>query len=72
MDIQHIFTAQLVDHSGSGTLTDGGVLWQVVTPDGERIASCTSAQAARELETSLNLVLTDWADADPSDRTVDA
>lgn len=70
--IQHVFKAQLVDHTGEGTLTDGGVLWEIVTPDDERIASCESAEGAKALEMALNLTLTDWLEEDESDRTVDA
>lgn len=70
MNVQHAFKAQLVDHTGQGTLTDGGILWEIVSPEGERIASCTDEDAASELEQALNLALTDWAEADESDRVV--
>lgn len=72
MSIEHVFEARLVDHTGEGTLTDGGVLWEIVTPEGERIASCESAEAAKALEMTLNMALTEWVEEDESDRTVDA
>lgn len=71
-DIQHVFKAQVVDHTGKGTLTDGSVLWEIVTPEGERIASSTQESSARTLEMALNLALTDWLKEDEADRTVDA
>lgn len=71
-DIQQVFSAQLVDHTGKGTLTDGSVLWEVVTPEGERVASCTNAEAANKLEMALNMALTAWLEEDEADRTVEA
>lgn len=64
------FRARLVDHTGEGTLTDGGILWEVVTPDDERVASCVKSEAARELAERLNGALETWACSDPSDRVV--
>lgn len=69
MDIQHAFTAQLVDHTGGGTLTDGSTLWEVVSRSGDRIGSCSTEEAAEDLAMALNLALTDWVEADESDRT---
>ncbi|WP_371763355.1 hypothetical protein [Massilia sp.] len=69
-EIQHYFKAQIVDHTGDGTLTDGSVVWEVVNPDGERVASCSNEDAARKLEVDLNLLLTDWVEEDESDRVV--
>lgn len=71
MDKETTFKARLVDHTGEGTLTDGGVLWEIALGD-ERVASCTDEQSATDLETRLNNCLTDWQAANPSDRTVDA
>lgn len=71
-DIQHVFRAQLVDHTGEGTLTDGSVLWEVITPEGERIGSCTKEAGAKALEMMLNLALTDWLEEDEDDHVVDA
>jgi len=71
-DVQHVFEARLVDHTGDGTLTDGSVLWGVFSPDDERIASCSTEAAAQALEQALNLALTDWLEEDEVDRTVDA
>jgi len=71
MSIEHVFSAQLVDHTGEGTLTDGSILWEIVTPEGERIASCTDPKAAEALEMTLNLALIDWAEQNKFDRTVD-
>jgi len=68
-NIKRAFTAQPVDHTGDGTLTDGSVLWEVVTPDGERIGDCSTQSAATELEVALNATLTTWVCADEGDRT---
>lgn len=72
MSIHHAFAARIVDHTGEGTLTDGSILWEVVTPGGDRIASCESEHGAQELEMALNLALTDWVGEDEGDRSVDA
>lgn len=69
-DIQHYFKAQAVDHTGKGTLTDGSVVWEVVNPDKERVASCSDEKGARDLEMTLNLALTDWVEENEADRTV--
>lgn len=67
--IYFAFEARVVDHTGDGTMTDGSVLWEVVTTDGdERIASCSTQEAAEALEQSLNLALTDWCEEDENDR----
>lgn len=71
MKIQHFFKAQLVDHTGDGTLTDGGVLWEVVTPTDERVASCSTQEAAEDLERELNMALTGWCEEDTDDRVAD-
>jgi hypothetical protein len=70
--MEHVFTARLVDDTGEGTLTDGSVLWEVVSPTGERIASCEKGSSATALAETLNKALTDWVAQDESDRTVDA
>ena len=69
--IQNTFSARVVDHTGQGTLTDGGVLWEIVTPEGERIASCEKPGSADALEKALNMALTEWLEEDEEDRTVD-
>ena len=69
MSIQ-LFKAQAVDHTGTGTLTDGSLLYEVVTPDDERIADCTNMLAAYELARTLNAVLQAWLEHNPSDRTI--
>lgn len=71
MDIETTFKARRVDHTGEGTLTDGGVLWEIALGD-ERVASCTDEQSASNLEMRLNNCLSNWRDENPSDRTVDA
>lgn len=71
MDIETTFKARLVDHTGEGTLTDGGVLWEIALGD-ERVASCTDEQSATNLEMRLNNCLSNWRDENPADRTVDA
>lgn len=69
-DIQHYFKAQVVDHTGEGTLTDGSIVWEVVNPDQERVASCTTEKGARDLEMALNLALTDWVEENEDDHVV--
>ena len=71
MEIETTFKARLVDHTGEGTLTDGGVLWEIALGD-ERVASCTDELSATDLEMRLNNCLTDWQAENRSDRTVDA
>lgn len=67
MDIQHAF------HINETAMTDGsGSVWEIVTDDGERIASCTSEEAAEELEMALNMALTDWCEVDEEDRISNA
>jgi hypothetical protein len=63
-EIQHYFSTNQVESSDSD-------LWEVVTPGGERVASCSTEETARELERSLNLALSDWHDEDPEDREVE-
>lgn len=63
MGIQHYFcTNECVMTDGSGSV------WEVTNQDGERVASCSSEDAAGELEMNLNMTLTDWCEADESDR----
>lgn len=50
-------------------MTDGGVLFEVVTPEGERIASCTNDAAAADLQAALGVTLALWEAVDP-DRVV--
>ena len=68
MNVLHKFQARLVDHTGEGTMTDGSILWEVVSDDGERVASCSTEGAAKDLEVALNIALTDWCEVDESDR----
>ena len=64
-----IFTARLVDHTGAGTMTDGSILWEVVTRDEERIADCTVREAAEVLAFTLNSAVAAWVATDAKDRT---
>lgn len=65
MNIQHYFAARFAPHF-VGT---GEVLWEVITPDGERVASTTREWAARDLEEALNMALTEWVEADELGQT---
>ena len=63
MHIQHVFS------TNEEVMTDGsGSLWEVVTDDGERIASCTDKASAKDLEMILNMAITEWCEGDKSDR----
>jgi hypothetical protein len=66
------FTARAVDHTGNGTLTDGSRLFEVITPDGERIADCTSEGAALGLAKALNAELHGWFMRNTIDRNLAA
>ena len=54
--IQHVFKYSKVD------MTDDSDLWEVLTPDMERIASFENEEDARELEIALNMACTDAAE----------
>lgn len=65
MNIQHAFW------TNEEVMTDGsGSVWELLSPDGERIASASTKDAIRELEIALNMELTDWLEEDESDRVV--
>ncbi len=50
---------------------EGERVYEVVTPEGERIASCTSNAAAMSLAFALNTSITAWADIVGSDAVVE-
>lgn len=58
MSIQHFFTSRKVH------MSDGSDLWELVTPEGERVATATKESTLLDLEIFLNLGLTDASDAD--------
>jgi hypothetical protein len=63
MSIQHVFS------TNEEVMTDGsGSLWEVITDDGERIASCTDQAAAEDLAMQLNMTITEWCEVDEADR----
>jgi len=65
MSIQHYFQTNEVE------MSDGSEsIWEVTNSDGERVASCSSEEAAKELEMALNFALTDWVEVDEEDRVV--
>jgi hypothetical protein len=70
MKLKELFMARAVDHTGAGTLTDGSVLWEVVTPEGERIGDTTTEDAADDLADALNMAASDWLYEDLDDRTL--
>lgn len=45
-------------------MTDGSDLYEIVTPDGERVASSTDDEAMSDLEIELNATLAEAAEAD--------
>lgn len=51
-------------------MSDGGKLHEIVTPEGERVASCENAFAAERLEALLNGTLNQWVSQHPGDRIV--
>ncbi len=71
MAFETTFKAQVVDHTGEGTLTDGSVMCEVLGGD-DRLASCTDLASAQDLANRLNQCITKWRDENSSDRTVDA
>jgi hypothetical protein len=68
--IQNLFKAQAVYDTGKGAITDGSILWEIVTPEGERIGACTMESSARTLETALNLALTYRPEEADANRTM--
>lgn len=63
MKLIRFFTARKVE------MTDNSNLWEIVTPDGERVADCTDQLGAEYISNQLNLDLSDWIAADTVDRT---
>lgn len=57
MSIRHYFSVQPVE------MTDS-TLFELVTPDGERVATASTDSKLRSLEADLNIVLTEAAEAD--------
>lgn len=54
-------------------MSDGSVrVYSIDTPEGERVASCTSEHAARNLRERLNTVLAEWQEYFGSDAVVSA
>lgn len=58
MSIQHYFNTRKVE------MSDSSDLWEIVTPEGERVASATEEGKLVAIEMALNLALTDAAEAD--------
>jgi hypothetical protein len=56
MSIQHYFVARKVE------MSDNSELYELVTPDGERVATATTQAAMDDLEVALNMALTDAAE----------
>ena len=56
MKIHHFFETQPVE------MTDGGKLFEIITPDGERVASGTDEAVLKRLEIALNMALSEAAD----------
>lgn len=57
MKIKQVFVARQVE------MSDNSVLFELVTQDGERIASSTTEGAMLNMQIELNLALSDIADA---------
>jgi len=55
--IKHFFETRKVE------MTDDSELWELVTPDGERIAAASTEDALINLEIALNLAITDAFEA---------
>jgi hypothetical protein len=66
-EIKHVFHTQRVDHLAA----IGEELWEVITPEGERIAAAQSEDAMRDLEMALNMTITGACDKN-SDITTSA
>lgn len=64
MSVLNFFSVRPVSHLNG--------LWEIITPDGERIASCGYEPAAFGLEERLNYALARWAEVDPHDRVINA
>ena len=55
--IKHFFETRKVE------MSDNSELWELVTPDGERIAAASTEAALTDLEITLNLAITDAFEA---------
>jgi hypothetical protein len=55
--IKHFFDTRKVE------MSDDSELWELVTPDGERIAAASTEDALINLEIALNLAITDAFEA---------
>lgn len=55
--IKHFFDTRKVE------MSDNSELWELVTPDGERVASATTEDALTDLEIALNMAITDAIEA---------
>ena len=55
MDIKHVFTTRRVEHLEAV----GEELWELISPEGERIAAASTEEPLFQLEMALNMVLTD-------------
>lgn len=51
--ILHFFSTRPVE------MTDGSNLYELVTPDGERVAAASSEEALEDLEMTLNMELSE-------------
>ena len=60
------FTARLASSFESQPVDER--LYEVVTQEGERIASCTSLDAAEGIAERLDRALVSWVAVDPADR----
>lgn len=64
MEMHYFFETNEVE------MSDGSELYEVVTPDGERVATTTDKIKAMDLEQRLNQELSEWAAEIGSDATV--
>lgn len=55
--IKHFFETRKVE------MSDNSELWELVTPEGERVASATSEDVLTDLEITLNMAITDAVEA---------
>ena len=44
-DIKTFFEAAAVNRASNGLLTDGSVVWEIITPEGERVATTSRRKA---------------------------
>jgi hypothetical protein len=57
MDIVHFFDTRKVE------MSDNSDIFELVTPDGERVASASTEGPLHDLEIALNLAITDAIEA---------